>query len=292
VRTALAANQSIGADQAAMVRDITQGGQGVSVVVGKAGAGKTYALGVARHAWQLEGYRVLGAAPTGIATVCLDAEGFERSRTVDSLLGELDQEHADRRPRPRQRQEQLTRTSLLHKPRNGPDRLPHRAPDQGFWNARGSRIGFVQQAGTRQLLGRDRGQDGQDERVLDARTVLVVDEAGMLGSRKLARLLDHAADARAKVVLVGDDKQLASIEAGGGFRGLRLRLGASTLTHNRRQAEPWERDVLDQLRDGDIEAALVAYRAHDRTVAVETPASSSRRCLPTGGPRSSRATGC
>jgi len=115
LRAALAANSTIGVDQAAMVRDITQGGQGVSVVVGKAGTGKTYALGVARHAWQLEGYRVLGAAPTGIATVCLDAAGFEHSRTVDALLGELDQEHADRRRRPRQRPEQLTRTSPLRK---------------------------------------------------------------------------------------------------------------------------------------------------------------------------------
>jgi len=94
LRATLAAHPTIGEDQAAMVRDITQGGQGVSVVVGKAGAGKTYALGVARHAWQLDGYRVLGAAPTGIATVCLDAEGFERSRTVDALLAELDQERA------------------------------------------------------------------------------------------------------------------------------------------------------------------------------------------------------
>jgi ATP-dependent exoDNAse (exonuclease V) alpha subunit len=73
-------------------------------------------------------------------------------------------------------------------------------------------------------LGRDRGLDGQDERALDANTVLVVDEAGMLGSRKLARLLDHAQDAGAKVVLVGDDQQLAAIEAGGGFRGLRCGL--------------------------------------------------------------------
>jgi hypothetical protein len=96
LRVMLAADPTIGADQAAMVRDITRGGQGASVVVGKAGTGKTYALGVARHAWQLGGYRVLGAAPTGIATVCLDAEGFEHSRTVDALLHELDQERADR----------------------------------------------------------------------------------------------------------------------------------------------------------------------------------------------------
>jgi conjugative relaxase-like TrwC/TraI family protein len=235
LRDTLAAHPTIGEDQAAMVRDITQGGQGVSVVVGKAGTGKTYALGVARHAWQLDGYRVLGAAPTGIATVCLDAEGFEHSRTVDSLLGELDQERTEggrRRPR-QQRSDQLTRK--------------------------------------RQLAGRDRGQDGQDERVLDYKTVLVVDEAGMLGSRKLARLLDYAQDAGTKVVLVGDDKQLAAIEAGGGFRGLRLRLGASMLTENRRQAEPWEREAVEHLREGDIDAALSAYREHDRLVATETP---------------------
>jgi conjugative relaxase-like TrwC/TraI family protein len=115
LRATLAAHPTIGADQAAMVRDITQGGQGVSVV-GKAGAGKTYALGVARRAWQLDGYRVLGAAPTGIATVCLDAEGFERSRTVDALLAELDQERAaEGRRRPGGRPEQLTRNSVLHK---------------------------------------------------------------------------------------------------------------------------------------------------------------------------------
>lgn len=240
LRDTLAAHPTIGADQEAMVRDITQGGQGVSVVVGKAGTGKTYALGVARHAWQLEGYRVLGAAPTGIATVCLDAEGFERSRTVDSLLGELDQQH----------------TADLSSGRKTGSVLRER------------QLGLTLK---RQLSGRDRGQDGQDERVLDDKTVLVVDEAGMLGSRKLAHLLDHAHQAGAKVVLVGDDKQLASIEAGGGFRGLRLRLGASTLTENRRQAEPWEREAVEHLREGDIDAALSAYKEHDRLVATETP---------------------
>jgi len=131
---------------------------------------------------------------------------------------------------------------------------------------------FVQpHPGKRQASGRDRGQDSQDEGVLDDRTVLVVDEAGMVGSRKLARLLDHAHQAGAKGVLVGDDKQLAAIEAGGGFRGLRLRLGASTLTENRRQAEPWEREAVEQLREGNIDQALSAYREHERLVATETP---------------------
>jgi conjugative relaxase-like TrwC/TraI family protein len=212
VRDALAAHPSIGADQEAMVRDLTQGGAGVQLVVGRAGTGKTYALGVARHAWQLDGYRVLGAAPTGIATVCLGSEGFEHAHTVDRLLAELDQE---RDPRGRRR--------------------------------------------------------AADEPLLNARTVLVVDEAGMVGSRKLARLLDHTHQAGAKVVLVGDDRQLAAIEAGGGFRGLRLRLGASELTENRRQQQTWEREAVEHLRNGDLDQALGAYRAHGRLVAAETP---------------------
>jgi hypothetical protein len=65
VRGALAAHRTGGADQRAMVRDVCQGGQGVAVVVGRAGTGKTFALGIARHAWQLDGYRVLAAAPDG-----------------------------------------------------------------------------------------------------------------------------------------------------------------------------------------------------------------------------------
>jgi AAA domain len=200
VWAALAAHPSAGEDQQAMVRDVCQGGAGVALVVGRAGTGKTFALGAARHAWQRDGYRPLATAPTGIATVSLEAEGFEEVATCDRLLADLDQ-------------------------------------------------------------GRER---------LDARTVLVVDEAGMLGSRKLARLLDHAQQPGAKAVLVGDDRQLAAIDAGGGFRALRLRLGASELTENRRQQQAWEREALELVRSGLVEEAVAAYRVHDRVVAAES----------------------
>jgi len=105
---------------------------------------------------------------------------------------------------------------------------------------------------------------------MDARTVLVVDEAGMVGSRKLTPLLEHANQAQAKVVLVGDDRQLAPIDAGGGFRALRLRLGASELTENRRQQQAWEREALELVRSGLAEEAVAAYQAHDRVVAADS----------------------
>src|SRR6266498_2297939 len=105
---------------------------------------------------------------------------------------------------------------------------------------------------------------------LDANTVLLVDEAGMVGTRKLARLLEHADRAEAKVILVGDDRQLSSIDAGGGFRGLRLRLGASELTRNRRQQAAWEQQALELVRRFEVEQAVGLYREHDRVVLAET----------------------
>jgi hypothetical protein len=99
VRDALAAHPTAGPDQQAMVRDVCQGGQRVAVVVGRAGTGKTFALGIARHAWQLDGYRLFAAAPTGIATMSLQGEGFEDVATCDRLLSDLDrgQEQLDAR---------------------------------------------------------------------------------------------------------------------------------------------------------------------------------------------------
>jgi conjugative relaxase-like TrwC/TraI family protein len=199
VRQVLDRHQTAGEDQAAMVRDLTQGGAGVAVVVGRAGSGKTWALGLTREAFELAGYHVHGTAPTGIATVGLADEGFTDARTVDRLLLDLGRGRVD----------------------------------------------------------------------LDEWTVLVVDEAAMVATRKLAPLLGHAHRAGAKVVLVGDDRQFAPIEAGGGFRALRLRLGASELTVNRRQVEAWEQRAIEDVRAGNLERAIAAYAEHDRIRAFQ-----------------------
>ncbi len=105
---------------------------------------------------------------------------------------------------------------------------------------------------------------------LSAGSVLVVDEAGMVGTRTLARLLDHASRADAKVVLVGDPRQLPEIDAGGLLRGLGDRLDPIRLVTNRGQHEPWERAALALLRDGEIDHALDAYHAHDRIISAPT----------------------
>lgn len=100
--------------------------------------------------------------------------------------------------------------------------------------------------------------------------VLVVDEAGMVGTRDLARLAEAAEHADAKLVLVGDDRQLPEIEAGGAFRALADRLGASELHDVRRQREAWDRDALSALRDGDTERFAREYHEHGRIVVAPT----------------------
>ena len=95
---------------------------------------------------------------------------------------------------------------------------------------------------------------------LDRRTVVVVDEAAMVGTRKLARLVDSCARAEAKLVLVGDPKQLPAIEAGGLFEALAARMGTTQLTGNRRQQHPGERAVVADLRDGHVQRAIERLR--------------------------------
>lgn len=113
----------------------------------------------------------------------------------------------------------------------------------------------------------DRGEEWS----LTPSTVVVVDEAGMVGSRQLSALLDHADHGRAKVVLIGDEHQVPAIEAGGAFAGLADRLGAIELNEVHRQRHAWDRDALDQLRHGDVGAWAAAYERHGRLVPCPGP---------------------
>jgi Ti-type conjugative transfer relaxase TraA len=94
--------------------------------------------------------------------------------------------------------------------------------------------------------------------------VLVVDEAGMVGTRDLARLITICDASGAKVVVVGDPRQLPEIDAGGTLLALASRIGATELTVNRRQNERWEQVALSALRHGRSEVALATYERAGR----------------------------
>jgi len=155
----------LGAEQTHALAHIT-GGAGLAAVVGHAGTGKSTLLGAARTLWAAAGYRVRGAALSGIAAEGLQQGAGIESRTIASLLRQ--------------------------------------------W--------------------------AQGRETLSARDVLVVDEAGMVGSRDLAALLAAVRAAGAKLVLVGDAEQLQPIAAGAPFRAIVERVGAAALTVVRRPA--------------------------------------------------------
>ncbi len=89
--------------------------------------------------------------------------------------------------------------------------------------------------------------------------IVVVDEAGMVGSRQLAEVSDLVEEASGKLILIGDHHQLAEIDAGGLFAALMARLPAVELTENVRQDQEWERNALAELRHGSIARAVAMY---------------------------------
>jgi len=191
---AVEARPTLAAEQQAMVQRLCASGAGVEIVVGVAGAGKTFALDASRAAWEASGIPVVGAALSARAAKELSAGSGIESTTLARLLADI--------ARPESR--------LL----------------------RGS--------------------------------VVVVDEASMVGTRTLSRLVELTEQAEGKLVLVGDPRQLPEIDAGGAFNALAHQLGASVLTENRRQVEVWERAALKLIRTGKAADAVAAYGEHGR----------------------------
>ena len=185
----ISTNQQLSEEQLAMLKRLTGSGDGVEVVLGHAGAGKTYGLRCCRQAYERQGYTVYGYALSARAALELSGGAGIESATLASLQEKLFQG--------------------MH---------PFRKGD-----------------------------------------VVVVDEAGMVGTRMLGRVIAEAAPHGAKVVLVGDDRQLPEIASGGAFGALARALEPSTLAANRRQEETWEKDALKDLRHGDLSQALRSY---------------------------------
>jgi ATP-dependent exoDNAse (exonuclease V) alpha subunit len=92
----------------------------------------------------------------------------------------------------------------------------------------------------------------QGRGALHGRSVLVLDEAGMVDARQLARVLEHAQAGGAKVVLLGDPAQLKAIGAGDAYRGLLEVHPSARLETIRRQVEPWQQKTSEHLARGRV----------------------------------------
>jgi conjugative relaxase-like TrwC/TraI family protein len=176
---------------------------GVSVLVGRAGAGKGVVISAAARAWQLEGNEVIGTAVAGATAQRLGEDaGLDRSFTADGLI-------------------------------------------------HGVEKGRVE---------------------LGPKTVVVMDEAGMADTERLSRLTALTAEARSKLLLVGDAAQLGPIGPGGLFKALEGRVPTAELSEVRRANHEWERRAWEQVRAGEPGPALAGYRAHERLHVHDTRA--------------------
>jgi ATP-dependent exoDNAse (exonuclease V) alpha subunit len=167
------------------------GMEGLVIIDGQAGTGKSYTMAAIRTAYESEGYRVIGLAPTNAVSSDMGRDGFTRSGTVHSELFAL---------------------------KNG----------RTQW---------------------------------DNRTLVMADEAPMLDTKLMATLTRAAQDAGAKLILVGDDRQLASIDRGGMFGELKERYGAAALSTVARQHTDEDRRAASMMAEGNFGDALGIYEA-------------------------------
>ncbi|HEX4739038.1 MAG TPA: Ti-type conjugative transfer relaxase TraA [Allosphingosinicella sp.] len=113
-------------------------------------------------------------------------------------------------------------------------------------------------------------QWAQGRDLLAANDVLVIDEAGMIGTRQMDRVIAEAEKRGAKVVLVGDPEQLQAIEAGAAFRSIAERHGAWEITNIRRQRGEWQQRATRWLATERTGEAIEAYAERDAVHAAET----------------------
>lgn len=184
------------------------GVEGLTIIDGHAGTGKSYTMAALRAAYQSEGYCVIGLAPTNTVASDMARDGFERAATVHSEMFAL---------------------------KNG----------------------------------RTKWTD---------RTLVVVDEAPMLDTRLMAATTRAAQEAGAKLILVGDDRQLGSIDRGGMFGALKDRYGAGVLTDVARQHRDEDRRAAAMLADGNLDGALRIFEGK-RSIHWTTTQAEARAAL-------------
>ncbi len=105
------------------------------------------------------------------------------------------------------------------------------------------------------------------EKVLDEQTVLIADEAGLLSSRDMHALLGAVTKAGAKIILVGDRRQLQAIGAGPGLDLVARAVEAARVNNIVRQREAWAREAITAFGIGQSATALEAFA--DRGLLIE-----------------------
>lgn len=114
---------------------------------------------------------------------------------------------------------------------------------------------------------------------LNDTSVLIVDEAGLSSSRQMHDILQRVERAGARLILLGDRKQLQPISAGSGLSLVARAVEPAYIHKIVRQHEPWMRTAVTDFGRGSALSALVAFKAHDRLVEVDGRAAAIRAAV-------------
>jgi len=202
--------------------------QSFAVLIGRAGAGKTTTLKAVSDIYKEAGYTVIGASLAATAADNLSKEAGIEAATLHRWIYQWGRYHAA--------QEKFL----------------------SFDSVMGERV--FKQLDWYQDLKHFEGS------ALTEKTVLIVDEAGMVGTRLWNELLVHVKESGAKLIAVGDDHQFKAIEAGDFFRELKTQAsGANALFELNtiyRQRSGWMQEASVQFANLEVQEALRSYEHH------------------------------
>ena len=197
----------------------------LSVLVGRAGAGKTTTLRAVSDIYKEAGYTVIGTSLSAMAADNLGREADIHATTLHRWIYQWERYQAAQ-------EKFLSFDSVVEE-------------------------GVFKQLDWYQDLKRFEGS------ALTNKTVMIVDEAGMVGTRLWNELLVHVKASGAKLIAVGDDNQFKAIEAGDFFRELKTQAAASNtlfeLSTIYRQRHEWMKDATMNLANLEVGDALRAY---------------------------------
>ena len=111
-----------------------------------------------------------------------------------------------------------------------------------------------------------------DRARLTNQDVIVIDEASMIGSRDMDKIIGEAYHAKAKVVLMGDIEQIQAIQAGAAFRSITEHISYVEMIDIRRQHEKWQQEATKQFATGNTIEGLLAYEEKGHVHSFETKA--------------------
>lgn len=205
IEKAIARKRTISDEQAELVRHALNR-DGIAIVEGSAGTGKSFSLGTAAEAARDAGLRVWVTA-TSHQAVSVIAKDTDTDQTQSAVL--------------------------------------------------------------RSFLNRISDPEHKQRIRLSRDDVVIVDEAGMVGTKEMNELLKETAKAGSKVILSGDTQQLKPVAPGSPLRLISETIGTERINQIRRQKVDWQRQASQHFASGDVEQAVNAYASHDRIVIGE-----------------------